>query len=282
MSDKIFLLGVGCQKGGTTWLRRQLKKQPSIDLGFAQEYHVFDALEIDSCTWFRAQKVDQLKKLHASRDQMHEVPKLLQHIDFYRDTKNYFDYFDQLFNLSEDTRIVGDITPSYCGLRRETFKHMRNELEIRNFTVKVIFLMRDPIERCWSQLRMARKNLVRYRYPDEQDALWKNYKSTEYEFRTRYELTIANLESAFSTDDIFFGFYEKLFELDTIKKLGKFLDLSDFMTSFQEKVNVSPKTTYTQLNDELSRNIVDFYRDTYLYCDKKFGVKDIWGGFKYL
>ena len=42
-SEKVFILGVGCQKGGTTWLHKQLDKHPNVNMGFTKEYHVFDA-----------------------------------------------------------------------------------------------------------------------------------------------------------------------------------------------------------------------------------------------
>ena len=41
---KIFILGVGAQKGGTTWLHRQLNSNQNIDLGFRKEYHILDAI----------------------------------------------------------------------------------------------------------------------------------------------------------------------------------------------------------------------------------------------
>ncbi len=47
MNGKIFILGVGCQKGGTTWLYHQFAKHSSIDMGDVKEYHVFDALHPD-------------------------------------------------------------------------------------------------------------------------------------------------------------------------------------------------------------------------------------------
>ena len=42
---KIFILGVGAQKAGTTWLHSQLSTNNSIDFGFRKEYHVFDTIE---------------------------------------------------------------------------------------------------------------------------------------------------------------------------------------------------------------------------------------------
>ena len=42
---KIFILGVGAQKAGTTWLHRQLIKNSKFNFGHRKEYHVFDSIE---------------------------------------------------------------------------------------------------------------------------------------------------------------------------------------------------------------------------------------------
>ena len=42
--EKIFVLGVGCQKGGTTWLYKQLIKSEAVNFGYTKEYHVFDTI----------------------------------------------------------------------------------------------------------------------------------------------------------------------------------------------------------------------------------------------
>ena len=42
--EKQFILGVGCQKGGTTWIYDQLSKLEQVNFGFKKEYHVFDTL----------------------------------------------------------------------------------------------------------------------------------------------------------------------------------------------------------------------------------------------
>ena len=50
-----FILGVGCQNGGTTWIDDQLSKVEQVDLGFQKEYHVFDTLYIEkeNCDSFK-------------------------------------------------------------------------------------------------------------------------------------------------------------------------------------------------------------------------------------
>lgn len=49
---KNFILCVGCHKGGTSWLSKQLRKSRETDMGFTIEYHVFDALYLPYCSGF--------------------------------------------------------------------------------------------------------------------------------------------------------------------------------------------------------------------------------------
>jgi hypothetical protein len=41
--DRMFVLGAGCRKGGTTWLHRNLKNSPPYLRGYLKECHAFDA-----------------------------------------------------------------------------------------------------------------------------------------------------------------------------------------------------------------------------------------------
>ena len=43
-SQNTFVLGVGAQKAGTSWLHHQLASRADTDFGFLKEYHVFDVI----------------------------------------------------------------------------------------------------------------------------------------------------------------------------------------------------------------------------------------------
>lgn len=60
MYKKIFLLGIGAQKAGTTWLHNQLVLNNNVDLGFAKEYHVLDSIFINSFTNSKARLVNRI------------------------------------------------------------------------------------------------------------------------------------------------------------------------------------------------------------------------------
>ena len=130
-------------------------------MGFQKEYHIFDALYITASQGVMKKRLNTLKRLIKNNKLMtsNKNSDLLKLIDFHRNTSNYFDYFDYLHNKSQDVKIVGDITPSYSGLPIEAFENIKKEAEERGFTVKVVFLMRDPLERIWSTIRMHRRNI---------------------------------------------------------------------------------------------------------------------------
>ena len=58
MTKPIFVLGVGAQKAGTTWLHEYLASLPEVDLGFMKEYHVFDQNYVRDTTPGRKKKFE--------------------------------------------------------------------------------------------------------------------------------------------------------------------------------------------------------------------------------
>ena len=152
---KDFILGVGCQKGGTTWLRSQLHRHETCDFGFQKEYHVFDRL-YDLPKFSTKFNKNSLKIKYKDLNLPNKNdPSSYQREHFLLDPQNYYDYFESLFLNNKILSTTGDVTPAYAGLPIEAFKKLKEKLEEKQFKVKVIFLMRDPIERIWSHARMT-------------------------------------------------------------------------------------------------------------------------------
>ncbi len=145
MSNKQFILGVGCQKGGTTWLHNQLSQNRHVDMGFRKECHVFDALHVKKFAWFMNQRINKGKMLrHAPRtgSVITQICPILESADFRKYPANYFKYFEALARRKHITT-VGDITPGYCALPVEALSLIESELEQSGLAVKVVFWMRD-------------------------------------------------------------------------------------------------------------------------------------------
>jgi hypothetical protein len=288
---KTFLLGVGCQKGGTTWLHHYLHAHPACNLGFRKEYHVFDALWIRGARTekFMAGTIKNLDK-KARKDAKraeNDLPtdetsqkSVLLKASFYENPENYADYFDALYKSSDDIKLVGDITPSYNGLTGENFNTIRHMLEKRGFHVKVIFLMRDPVERVYSATRMRIRDQAdkpKKAGKDPQEFFNTYYLRADVEMRTRYDLTMAALDEAFDTKDVHYGFYESLFNDESVRAITDFLGLDYLDPDFDKVVNSSPRDA--DLDQDSIDRARQYYDATYRACMDRFGedkIKALW------
>ncbi|MEC8213994.1 MAG: hypothetical protein VX069_02885 [Cyanobacteriota bacterium] len=156
-NGKFFILGVGAQKAGTTWLASQLEKANFFSNGGVKEFHVFNKLLTKNKRTNNPYKL--IKRANINRHikqrlkQEQELlisPRMLMRLS----PSAYFDFFDYLYLRQQDVSHVGDITPAYSTLGSTKFSLIREGLLSKNFQPKVIFLMRDPAEGAWSKLIM--------------------------------------------------------------------------------------------------------------------------------
>ena len=287
---KVFLLGVGCQKGGTTWLHDYLHSLPECDFGFAKEYHTFDARWVDAYKPLQLERVRKLDKVVRKKQRWRWVPtpklsrrlaSLARLVAFCDAPALYVNHFDRLWHQDERVQIVGDITPEYSALRPEHFRAIRELVEGKGFEIKVMLLMRDPVERCFAAVRSAWQFKTRDgRRPDLDliELLKEQYASPGFEVRTRYDRIIATLESEFRPEEIYYGFYETMFNRTAIEQILGFLGLTlSRLPDFERRLNESIRPM--EIPDALAREIRDFYRDTYAFCAERFGrdfIAGIW------
>ena len=273
--QKNFLLCVGSQKCGTTWLHKYLNRHPNTNLGFAKEYHVFDALYIPACSYIIENRMKEANKLYEQGIfPFKEKSLVFRLLDFCGNPQNYFEYFQTLVNCSKDIFLTGDITPSYSGLPTEALQMIKSELEKRDFKVKVVFIMRDPVDRCISAGRMFFKLRGLTATAEEENKVLKEiYNSEEFHIRTNYHKTISNLESVFSADQIAYFFYETFFDTKTIQYLTNFLSIPFHLPDFSYNPNSS--RSENKIDESLKREIFQNYSHVYEFIEKRFGAEPI-------
>ena len=131
-------LCVGAQKGGTSWLYRQLDAHSDFWMPPFKELHYLDQL-------------NRTKRFHAPRCRDHCDSSFLENMkDLSERSYLDLDSYGRLFQ-HKGARVSGDISPAYSTLNDEIIERVANHFP----NLKVIFLARDPVERAWSQLSMG-------------------------------------------------------------------------------------------------------------------------------
>ena len=149
-------LCIGAQKSGTTWLCRNIEKHPEIWIPPFKEIHYFDNLrkKIELNIFVKTQierRVRRLIKmpffiLHSLRKGDYQRMKwfLRWYFLMMNDSR-----YTSLFNPDKG-QISGELTPGYSIIKSEEIAKVKGILP----NVKIIYLLRNPVERVWSQIAM--------------------------------------------------------------------------------------------------------------------------------
>ena len=281
-SGKTFILGIGAQKAGTTWLEAQLSKTNFFSNDQVKEYHVFNKLSYLS---FEKSQSLVLRKPKGGRSIKKDMNLIKKREAMRLRPQLYFDHFDYIYCRDSAITHVSDITPDYAILPKKIFRIIKKGLEAKDFRIKIVFLMRDPVERAWSHLRMI--NRLKYEKqgapkvsPEvEFEQLKKFHKRRLCTLRTRYQKTSSVIERVFPKKDIYYGFYETLFNQAEINRLTDFLEAPRLSPDFNQVVHASPKPQKSvEGMDELVNNIRSFYDSTYRWAYERFPdtIPDNW------
>jgi len=244
LQGRTFMLGVGAQKAGTSWLYNYLSDHPQVGLPNAKELHFFDARAMPEL--FGSFDVRALKALSAITERAERpVPRLimkdLQKLDRARMVGEDRAYLDLFSRLDPDTPVVGEITPSYTALTEEHFRQIRAFLESAGLHVKPVMLLRDPIERLYSAVRMKIRDTKATGTVSAPETALKRLHTDAVTARSRYDKTIAALDAAFGPDGVHYEFYETLFNDEAIARICAWLRIDHHPAEFGEVRNASPR-----------------------------------------
>lgn len=235
-------------------------------MGPLKEYHIWNA----KTSKHSEHRLLQLQDVIKRPKKTYLIRYAMLHFD------GFYEYYFKRA-VSGHYSITGDITPAYAVLKEADLRNLRGRLKRSGFELKIVFLMRDPFERCWSAIRMnRRKNGVSF--ATETEEMKSRYTSAAYQFRTRYELVAERIDSVFENDEVFYGIYEELFTPTEIQRLSTFLNIEIAPELLTKRKNPSPKDQY--IDPTMKRALMEFYADTYQYCYSRFPqTKRLWNQF---
>ena len=239
-------LCIGAPRSGTSWLFRTLNEHPDVYLPWFKEVHFLD------------EAVDPK-----------QVVKARPHFDLALEAS--WRWYSLVFRRGKNKH-KGDITPAYMLLSRERIQQVYHRMP----EARLIFIMRNPIERAWSGTRRSlwADHGVRPSDVDSLSALHDSVFAPQIVARGDYRQCIENWESVYPKEQILYLFYEDLFGAATeqVANIVQFLGLSpyeslDFLDA-GKKVNAAP---FEAPPEEIHKALVTQYAPQVEFLEQRFG-----------
>lgn len=267
-----------------------LSTHRETNMGLLKEYHLFDVLEFGEAVPFRRRFTQQLHDASETLkvvgpDKPRKYARALSgrdeasmRLEFYDDPEKYAAYFAKLA-AEPGVKVVGDITPNYGLLPEDRLRSARLLLEAHGLRVKTVFLMRDPVSRFYSAVRMRlRKKQAGAKSEKVLKSIYRDcLDQSFYLERSRYENTLERLDRCFAPEDIFLGFFEEFFQESEIARLTDFLGIAYTGSNFHSGKKTAPQAS--TMDSELVKECRRRLEPTYQYCFDRFGegrIKSLW------
>ena len=206
-------IGIGAQKAGTTWLHRNLSVHPQIFMP-RKEVHYFDR-KIDD----RSNAISRLLGKRPSDEQWRRQTKhwlglhartlslreLLWDLNYYMRTYDD-DWYASVFEPVQG-RVTGEITPAYSALDKGRVARVHRLAP----DAKIIFMVRNPIERLWSQTVMSFDKVERGSAGSASEKkLLRRVGRASFQSLTDYLRTLDTWRLFYPEERIFLGFLEDI------------------------------------------------------------------------
>jgi hypothetical protein len=264
--DKIDFLGIGAPRAGTTWLWTILNQHSGIWMPPRKELHYFDRSRNypSPSDWaddtflqrmfgrrpgnhgFRRMFVTDLARTLFFPNHRHQLKWTLH---FLLGTIND-DWYISLFKPGGD-KLKGEITPAYCLLDSTDVQHVKELFP----DLKLIYLLRNPVERAWSGLRFN-WTLGKFKDMNQPEKVKVEAERLSRAPRGEYLRTINTWKAFFPEKNFFIGFYDDIVlnPQSLIKRIFEFLGVDSTITLPEEllhsKINAAK---YADMPKDIAR-----------------------------
>lgn len=215
-----YFVGIGAQKSGTTWLARMLAAHPDVFVTPVKEIHYFD--HIRGLT----EQLSPKKRQSRYRKYFQRMWTQWNRFSEYRSQRQWWrdymsspiddDWYRHLFRHRGAATFAGEITPEYAIVGKEGLGHIKRLAP----DARVIFIMRNPVDRLWSQVlhQCRARSLDANRQSTE--AIAAMLAEPRFGELADYAQTLDDIEAVFSADQTLLLFYEEM-HADRLAALSK-------------------------------------------------------------
>lgn len=243
-----YVFCLGATKAGTSWLHDQLAEHPDCRLRTIKEYHFFNKTKPADFAAARDVNQREIARLTA-RNATRPVEQGawarahiadLQDYDAVLAAPDAAGFAGLLASAAGQGHVVGDFTPAYALLPAEKLA----ELAAFAPDTRAIYLIRDPLSRLWSHVRMVAE---RAKPADLADAAWallrrvvggdQGAESRAIVQRGDYAQIIPKLMRAFDPSRLLVMFYEDMLTAPGFARICAFLGIADRPADFSRQVH---------------------------------------------
>lgn len=256
-------LYIGAPRTGSTWLYLNLQRHPDVWVPPCKSIIYFHP---------RFQRY-RLKKLRRFWQEA------LLNGD--RNTRAWYrSYFARPFvddrwylSLFPQGRIAGEVAEAYCSLPRDRVQKIHRLLPV----VKIIFTLRNPVERALSQAKLGLISRQNRRIDEvSDDEFVAHIDRPGSQARSRYSQTLDTWNSFFSNEQFLILFYDDLVQdpQSYLSEICRFLGVQFRRDYFEETMNT---TAYKSIDSSLPPSVVKHAARTYRTEVEKLAAR--FGGF---
>ena len=228
-------LCIGAQKSGTTWLDTHLRTHPDLWLPPAKELHYFDReMSPYVMMLFDRDPIQRSLVLNRFKLALRDVylrlltpPSCLYTIGWYARfmlMPRSDEWYSTLF-APQRGQIAGEVTPGYALMPKEDVVRICQLMP----HLKMIYLLRNPVDRVWSQATMRFSRYGNHGLDAVAHDTIRQFLSRPTPIRhSRYLETLTVWETFLATDQVFIGFFEQIADdpRQLLIDLYRFLDIT--------------------------------------------------------
>jgi len=226
--DHLFL-GVGAMKAGTTWIYDALHRHPDIHFCREKEVHYLYARHINANILSDRARMRRAKAYLAFDPEISACPILQKRVHW---TANWLNgpvddtWFNNLFVHRGGARWIAEFSNLTALLPIEAWA----ELHARTARLRVIYTLREPMDRLWSHVRFhlkmqnASHKLNEWSLDELEDHI---RTGGDYLDHTNYAAAVARMQAALTPDCLRVDFFDRI-PADPrgfIADIERFLDL---------------------------------------------------------
>ena len=260
---------VGAPKASTTWLFNFLSKHPECHVRSIKELHFFDCVQ-NGTALARAARLQRLLNgaMTAGKNQL--SPRQMSDTQDWIGVLKSGDETAYLAYLQRDLgvrRLMADVTPSYSLLPVDRLRRMANLLP----DVRFVYLMRDPIARLWSHVRMSARRQdgdFSTRAAQVFDDVMAG-KQADVTARGDYASVLARLDAAVDPGRVLVMFQEVLMTVPGVQRLCSFLGIAHNPADFSRRLHVGRDLAMT--DDQRARALA-YLAPQYKFAESRFGT----------